>query len=202
MAAIAFSGNRNGWLPRLGTVTRIAEGLGRRGAAPIVGVGLYMAGLLGALLIGPTALGECARSEFAGGDTFGSISPVSPLCSELTSGLADGLDSVVRDESESVGRTSAKYSEPRVLSLGFSPEGAASLRLLVPAEASELGTGGLGVREVDSSARSGSVGDLASIATIDFGAPRGRLPCGPRPTVSPTAKAITANKNGNPNTAT
>ena len=200
MAAIAFSGNRNGWLPRLGTVTRIAEGLGRRGAVPIVGVGLYVAGLLGALLIGPTALGECARSELAAGDTFGSINPVAPLCSELTSGLADGLDSVVRGESESVGRTSAEYSEPRVLSLGFSPGGAASLSPLEPAEASELGTGGVAVRDVDSFARSGSVGDLESIATIDFGA--GRFPCGPRPTVSPTAKAITANKNGNPNTAT
>lgn len=201
MAAIAFSGNRNGWLPRLGTVTRIAEGLGRRGAATIVGAGLYMAGLLGALLTGPTALGECARSELAGGDTFGSISPVSPLCSELTSGLADGLDSVVRDESESVGRTSAKYSEPRVLSLGFSPEGVASLRLLAPAEASELGTGGLEVPEVDSSARSGSVGDLASIAAIDFEAPRTCLRTEPRPTVSPTVKAITANVNSNAHTA-
>src|SRR5215469_737354 len=202
VAAIAFSGNRNGWLPRLGTVTRIAEGLGRCGATPIVGVGLYVAGLLGALPIGPTALGECARSELAGGDTFGSINPVAPLCSELTSGLADGLDSVVRGESESLGRTSAEYSEPRVLSLGFSPEGAASSSPLEPARASEVGTGGVGVREVDSFARSGSVGDLASIATIDFGAARRRFPCGPRPTVSPTAKAITANKNGNPNTAT
>ena len=100
MAAIAFSGNLNGWLPRPGTVTSIAEGLGRCGAAPIVAVSLYGVGLVGALLIRVTASGASAGLELAGGDTFRTISPVEPMCSEATSGLADGLDSVVGDESE------------------------------------------------------------------------------------------------------
>ena len=153
MAAIAFFGKLtlNGWLPRPGAVTRIVEGLGRCGAAPIVEVSPYGAGLLGALLIGPTVLVECASLELAGGDAFRPISPIAPLCSELTSGLADALDSLVGHESESVDRTSAKYSEPRVLSLDFPSEGVASSSLLVPA-VSELATGGVGVREVDSCA--------------------------------------------------
>lgn len=153
VAAIAFFGELtlNG-CPRLGTVTRIVEGVGRCGAAPIVEVSLYGAGLLGTLLIGPTALGECASLELAGGNTFRTISPIAPLCSELTSNLADGSDSVVGDESESVERTSAKYSEPRVLSSHFSLAGVASSSLLAAAASSELATGGVGVREVDPSA--------------------------------------------------
>ena len=96
---MAFSANLNGWLPRSGTVTRIAEGLGRCGAAPIVGVSLYGVGLVGALLTG-TSSGTSAGLELAGGDTFPTINPVEPMCSRSASGLADRLDSVVGDESE------------------------------------------------------------------------------------------------------
>ena len=52
--------------------------------------------------------------------------------------------------------------------------------------------GGVEVCEVVSSGFS-SVGDVASITGIDFWASRSRFPIGPRPTVSPTAKPITAN---------
>jgi hypothetical protein len=51
------------------------------------------------------------------------------------------------------------------------------------------------VPEVTSSGRSGSAGDVASTASIDFWGSRRRFPSGPRPPVSPTAKTITANKN-------
>ena len=129
VAAIAFSGKLtlNGRFPRPGRVKRIAEDLGKCGAVPIVGVSLSGAGLLGA------------------------ISSIAPLCSELTSGLANGLDSVVGDESESAECTCAKFSEPRVFSLDFSFEGVASPGRCVPAESLELATGGVGVREVDPS---------------------------------------------------
>jgi hypothetical protein len=56
--------------------------------------------------------------------------------------------------------------------------------------------GGVEVREVISSGRLGSAGDVASTASIDFWGSRRRFPTGPRPTVSPT-KPITANKNTN-----
>ena len=114
VAAIAFFGKLtlNGWLPRVGTLTRTVEGLGRCGAAPIVEVSLYGAGLLGALLIGPRVLGERVRLEFAGGDMFRTIGPIAPLCAELSSGLADRLDFAVGDESEFAERTSGKYSKP------------------------------------------------------------------------------------------
>src|SRR5207245_9163443 len=103
---------------------------------------------LGEVLIGPSVLFECAILALAVGDAFRRISPIAPMCSELTSGLADALDSLVGHESESVDRTSAKYSEPRVPSLDFPSEGVASSSLLVPA-VSELPTRGVGVREVD-----------------------------------------------------
>ena len=87
VAAIAFSWKLTlkGWLPRLGRVTRIVEGLVRCGAAPIIGVCPYGAGLPGALLIEPTALGEYAGLEFTGGDVFRTFGSIKPLCSELAS---------------------------------------------------------------------------------------------------------------------
>ena len=91
MAAIAFSGKLTltGGLPWLGTVIRIVDDLVRCRNAPVFSLGLYGARSLGALLIGPAALGGSVDLELAGGGTSRAISPVSPRCSELTSGLAD-----------------------------------------------------------------------------------------------------------------
>ena len=148
VAAIAFFGKLtlNGGLLRPGTVTRIVERIGGCDPAPMDGVRP-----LGALGIGPAALGESASLELARGDTFRRISPFASGRPELTAGLAGAFDSVVEDKSESVERTSAEYSEPRVLSVELSLEGVASSRLLVPAESRELANGGVGVREADSS---------------------------------------------------
>jgi len=95
------------------------EDLGKCGAAAIGELGLYGSGLLGEPLMGATALRESAGLEFAGGEKFRTFGPMVALCSELTSGLADGLGSVAGDEFEPVERTSAKGSEACVLSLGF-----------------------------------------------------------------------------------
>jgi hypothetical protein len=65
-----------------------------------------------------------------------------------------------------------------------------------------LFTVGAEIREVDSSLGSGSVGDLTSLASMNFGASRRRLTSGPRPTVSQAVKANTADKNSAANTAT
>ena len=138
----------NGWLPRRGTVTRIVEGLGRCATAPVLGAGLYGARSLGALIIGPTALGGGASFELAGGGSPRAISPVGPRFSELTSGLADGLDSV-RDESESIEGTLEKYSEPRAPSLDFSPEGVVPSSLPVTVGSSVLAIGLAAIREID-----------------------------------------------------
>ena len=119
-------------------MTRIVEGDDRNGAAPVAGVTLRGAGFLSAPLIGPTALGECAGLGLTGGGAIRAISPVEPLRSGRASGLADGLDSIVGDEFESVEGTFAKDSESRVLSLDFSSEGVASSSLLAPEELSEL----------------------------------------------------------------
>lgn len=160
VAAIVFFGKltRNGWFPRSGTVTRTVEDLGSRGAAPIVDVNLNGAGLLGALRIAPAALCECANLEIAGGETFRATGPIAPLGAGLTSGFGVGFGSIAGDESASVERASAEF-EIRGLSLGlsseavgFSSEGAASAGRLMPAESSELATGGVGVGEVDLSA--------------------------------------------------
>src|SRR5689334_7987916 len=173
VAAMVFCGklSLNGWLPRLGTLMRIVEGFGRCGAAAIVEVSLYGSRLFGARLIGLTALGGRTSLELGGGDTFRTTGPIAPLCSELTSGFAEGLDSVVGDKTESVERASTE-SETRVLSSNFSSEGVVSSVLLAPSESSELAAGGGGVREVDSSAGSGSAGGLASVASSDLGASR------------------------------
>ena len=123
VAAIALAGKLNleGWLSRPGRVTRIAEDLGNCGAAAIVRVSLCGAGLLGA------------------------IRSIAPLWSEFTSGLADGSDSVVGSEFESMEGICARYSETRVFSLDFSWEGVALSRLCVPEESLELAIGGVGV---------------------------------------------------------
>ena len=118
-------------------MTRIAEGGDQCGAVPIAGVTLRGAGFLGAPIIGPTALGECAGLGLAGGGAFRAIGPVEPLRSGLASGLADGLDSIVGDEFESVEGTFAKDSESRVLSLDSSSDGVASSSLLAREELSE-----------------------------------------------------------------
>jgi hypothetical protein len=52
-------------------------------------------------------------------------------------GSADGFDSIVGDEFESMGGTFAKDSESRVFFLDFSSEGVASLSLLASVELSE-----------------------------------------------------------------
>jgi len=179
-------------------VTRIAEGCDGCGAAPIAGGTLRGAGFLGAALIGSTALGECAGLGLAGGGAFRAISPVEPSRSGLASGLADGLAAIAGDEFESVEGTFAKGSESRVLSLDFSSEGAAASSLLASEELSEsmkvFAAGGAGAREVVSPGRLGTAGDAASTASIDVWASGRRFPSGPRPTVSPTVKLITANK--------
>jgi hypothetical protein len=51
------------------------------------------------------------------------------------------------------------------------------------------------VLELTWSGRSGSAGDVAPTASIDFWRSRRRFPRGPPPPVSPTVKTITANKN-------
>jgi|SRR5580698_6691583 hypothetical protein len=99
-------------------------------------VGL-LAEFIGAALIGLTALGEYAGSELARGVVFRAVSPFEPLRSGLLTGLADGLDSIVGDEFESVEGTFAKDSGYRVFSLEFSSEGVASSSLLTPEELSE-----------------------------------------------------------------
>jgi len=106
-------------------VTRIAEGGDGCGAAPVAEVTLRGAGFFSAPLIGPPALVECAGLGLAGGGAFRAISPAEPLRPGLASGLTVGLDSIVRDEFESVEGSFAKVSESRVLSLDFSSEGVA-----------------------------------------------------------------------------
>jgi hypothetical protein len=96
-----------------------------------------LAEFIGAAIMGPTALGEYAGSELAGGGVFRAVSPFEPLRSGLLTGLADGLDSIVGDEFKSVEGTFAKDSEYRVFSLEFSSEGVASSSLLTPEELSE-----------------------------------------------------------------
>ena len=118
-------------------MTRIAEGGDGCGAAAVAGVTLRGAGFLGAPLIAPTTLGECAGLGLAGGGAFRAISPVEPLRSGLASGLADGLDSIVGDEFESVEGTFANDLESRVLSLDFVSGGVASSSLSAPEELSE-----------------------------------------------------------------
>ena len=173
MAAIVFSGklSRNGWLPPPGRVMRIVEDLGRFNVALIVGDRLPAAAL-------PDS--------------------IAPLCSRLTSRLADRKDP---DVSASVVRTFAEYSALRVFSSDFLSEGVASPSLRLP-DSFALVTAGMEIREVDSSAKSGIVGNLASMASIAFRASRKRLASGPRPTVSPTVNANTADKNSAANTAT
>jgi hypothetical protein len=187
-------------------VTRIAEGGETCGAALIAGVGLPGAGLLGAPLFGPTALGEGARLGFAGGGAFRAISPADPLRAARASGLTDGLASIVGDEFASVEATFAKDSDFLALSQDFSSESVAPLTLLASAELSEsrvaLAAGGAEVREVISRGRFGSVGGVASTVGIDFWVSQRRFASGPRPIVSPTAKAITAKKNTNAIVAT
>ena len=156
MAAIVFSGKLtlDGWLPRLGTLTSITEDRGKCDAASSVELSLYGAGLLGALLIGMAALCECAALELAGGDTLRTIGSMAALRSEGASDLADGLDSIVGDETESAERTRAKSSEPGLFSLDFSSEGwegVASSSSCKPGVPLEFATGGAGVREADSS---------------------------------------------------
>ena len=124
----------NGLLPSPGPVTRTVESDDRRVAARVAGVALRGAGFPGALRIGTTALGEGAGLGLARSGAFRAISPIKPLRSGLASGLADGLDPIEGDEFESVEGPFAKDSEPRVLSLGFFPEGVASPSLLAPKE--------------------------------------------------------------------
>ena len=153
LAAIAFSGKLtlNDWLPGFGTSTRSAEVLGRCGDAPIAGASVRGSGLLDALLVGLAGWGEYAGLELAGGETLRAVGPNPPLSSEFASGLADGLDSAVRAESESAERGLAKYSGPRVRSWDSFSEGAVPSSLFVPAESSEVDAGGVWARELDSS---------------------------------------------------
>ena len=223
VAAIVLFGKltRNGWLPRSGTVTRIVEILGTCGVAAIVEVSLYGAGLLGILRIERTAFGrrrslELGRTslELAGGSTVRTTGPIAPLGSGLTSGFGVNLDSIAGDESAFVERTSAK-SEIGAFSLGFSSEaggfseGVALSDPFMPTALSELSALGGRVCGVDSSDASGctgsgsmGVGGLTSAASKDLGASRRRFPRGPRPTVSPTVKEVTANRSSNANTLT
>ena len=162
--AIGFSGkvSLNALLALAGALTRIAEGGDGCGAAPVAGVTLRGSGFLGALRIGPTALGECVGLGLAGGDAIRAISPVEPLRSGLPLGLVDGLDSIVGDEFESMEGTFAKDSESRVFSLDFSSESVASSSLLASEELSEsmrdrlvtAGDGPIGLtREAESAGR-------------------------------------------------
>lgn len=221
VAAIVLFGKltRNGWLPRSGTVTRTVEVLGTCGAAAIAEVSLYGAGILVVLGVERTAFGrrptlELGRTslELAGVGMFRTTGLIVPVGSGLTSGFGVGFDIIARDESAFVERASAESEIPG-FSLGFSSEGvgfSASVALsapFMPTALSELAAWGGRVRGVDSSAASGcaesgsvGVGGLASAASKDLGASRRRLPSGPRPTVRPTVKEVTANKNSNANT--
>ncbi len=177
VAATAFSGKltRNGRLPRIGTLTRIVEGLDRRCGVPAVRVAPYGVGFLVALLLGTTALGEGAALEIAGGDTLLTSGPIAPPCSEVTSGFAVTLDSIVLASESS---------------------------FLARVDSLELAGRGVGVCEADSSACLGGVADLASIALVAFDAPSSRLTSEPRPGVSPMVRAATVNKNSNANAVT
>jgi len=172
-------------LPLAGAVTRIAEGGDGYGAASVAGVTLRGAGFLGAPLIGPTALGEGAGLGVAGGGAFRAISPLKPLRSGLASGpfgltrLAESAGRALRDCAD---RLSERDSS--VFGAGAFTAGVVKV----------FAAGGVEVREVVSPGRLGSAGDVASTASIDFWASRWRFPSGPRPTVSPTVKLITANK--------
>jgi hypothetical protein len=160
-------------------------------------------------------LGEYPGLGLAPGGTFSAISPVDPSRSGLASALAGGLDFIVGDEFESVEGTFAKDSESRVLSSDFFSEGVALSSLLAPEELWEsmrdssvscaggltagvlkvFTDGGVEVRELVSLGRSSSAGDVASAASIDFWTSRRRFPSGPRPTVNPRVRLITAKKN-------
>ena len=194
----------------------MAEGGGRCGDTLVAGATLGPAGTLGAPLIGATVVSECAGLGVTGGGAFRAISPAEPLRPELASGPTDGFDSIAGEEFEIVEGTFAKDSDSRVLSLGFSSEGAASPGLLAAQELSEsvndcedglaerdsAPSGGVEDCEVISLGRFGSAGEAASPGNIDFCASRSCFPSGPRPTVSPTVRLITANKNTDANAAT
>jgi hypothetical protein len=113
--------------------------------------------------------------DIAGGDGVLTIGSIASPCSEASSGWADGLNSIAL---------------------------AAASGLLLPAGSWELAGRGFGVCEADSSAYSGRIGNLVSIALVAFAAPSNRLPSGPRPAVSPMVKAATENKNSNANAVT
>jgi len=135
-AAIGFSGKvtRKGLPPWTGAVTRIAEGDDRCGDTPMADATLCAAGFLGAPFIGLTALSGWPGLGLAGGSAVRGSGTAEPLRPAPALGLTGGLDSIAEDEFESVESTFARDLESRLLSLGFSSEGVASLSLLAAEE--------------------------------------------------------------------
>ena len=124
----------------------MVEGLERCVAAPSLRVDPYGAGFPGALLIGTGALNEVDALGIVGGDASLSIGRIAPPCSEVTSGLAGSLVSMV------------------LVAVSSS---------FVPADSLELAS--RGACRADTLACSGNVGGWASIALVTFRAGRAPL---------------------------
>ena len=177
------------------------EGDDRCGAARVADITVRGPGFLGAPLIGPTALGECAGLGLARGGAFRAISPVEPLRSGLASELSESVrDRVVIGEKGPIGPTWVAESFGPALrdwADGLSERGpaVAGASGFTAGVRKAFDAGGVEFREVVSPRRLSSAGDLASTAGIDIWVSQRRVPIGPRPTVSPTVRLIIANKN-------
>jgi hypothetical protein len=148
-------------------VTRIAEGVNRRMAAPIEGVTLRGAGFPGATFAGPRVLEEEVNLGPAGGDVLRAITPAERLRPGAEPGSIDGFDSIAGEEFEFAEGAFATDSASRVLSPDFSSEGEASSSVSAPEELVEesgkvFAAGGVEVREAASPGRSGCAGERAA----------------------------------------
>jgi hypothetical protein len=143
---------------------------------------------------------ECVGLGPARGGAFRAISPVEPLCPRLASGLSEsGKDRVVIAEDGAVGSTRVAESPGRAWrncadGLSERDAGVAGAGGFTAGVRKEFAAGEVEVREVVSPARFSSAGDVGSTAGIDFWVSWRRFASGPRPTVNPTERLITANK--------
>jgi len=124
---------------------------------------------------------------------------ISPLCAKPISPVEESAGS---DESAAGERVFPKSSDLLVFPGDSLSGGVVSPTLRLPPDSFALIAAGTEPREVDSSVESRSFGDLASIASMDFGASRRRLASGLLPTVRPTVKANTAHNSNAANAAT